>query len=60
MRAKFVVLEQTHGIRLHAKFGLYRFILTPCGAEKPKILPFFELGILRCAIWHQSEKVEHG
>ena len=34
MRAKFGVLEQTHGIRLRAKFRLDRFILLSCGGEK--------------------------
>jgi len=37
------VLEQTHGIYLHAKFSLDRFILSPSGSENPKILPFFGL-----------------
>jgi len=34
MMAKFGVLEQTHGLRLHAKFRLNRFILSPSGGEK--------------------------
>jgi len=43
MRAKFSVLEQTHGIRLLAKFRIYRFILAPSGGEQPQFLPFFLL-----------------
>jgi len=34
------LLEQTHGIRLHAKFRLNRFILSPSGGEKHQILLF--------------------
>jgi len=40
-RAKFGVLEQTHGVRLPANFRLDRFILSPSGGEKPQFLPFF-------------------
>jgi len=43
MRAKFGVLEHTHGIRLRAKFRLDWFILSPSGVEKSQILPFFGL-----------------
>jgi len=43
MRAKFGVLQQTHGIRLRAKIRLYRFILSPSGDEQPQFLPFFGL-----------------
>ena len=45
MEAKFDVLEQTHGVHLHAKFRLNRLILTPFGGEKLQILLFFGL-------WH--------
>jgi len=41
MRAKFSVLEHTHGVRLPAKFRLDRFIPLPSGGEKPQFLPFF-------------------
>jgi len=34
MRTKFDVLDQTHGLRLHAKFHLDRFILSPSGGDK--------------------------
>jgi len=37
------VLQQTHGIRLPAKFRLDRFILSSCGCEKPQFLPFLGL-----------------
>ena len=40
IRAKFGVLEQTHGTRLPAKFCLDRFILSSYGGEKPQFLPF--------------------
>jgi len=40
-RAKFGVLQQTHGIR--AKFRLDRFILSPFGGEKKQFLPYFRL-----------------
>jgi len=40
MKAKFGELQQTHGARLPAKFRLDRFILSSCGGEKPKFLPF--------------------
>jgi len=46
MRAKFGVLEQNHGIDLHAKFRLDWFILSPSGGEKPKILRFFWTSVL--------------
>jgi len=45
MMAKFSVLEQTHSIRLLAKFHLDRFFLLPSGGEKYKILPFLGFGI---------------
>jgi len=40
---KFGVLEQTQGLRLHAKFCLNGFILSPSGNKNPQILPFFGL-----------------
>ena len=43
MRTNFGVLQQTHGLRLRAKFPLDRFILTPSGGEKPHLLPFIGL-----------------
>jgi len=43
MRVKFGVLEQARSARLHAKFRLDRFILSPSGGEKPQFLPFFGL-----------------
>jgi len=42
MRAEFSALEQTHGIRLRAEFGLDRFILSPSGGENPQFLPFWK------------------
>ena len=42
MRAKFGVLEQTHGIRSSAKFSLDRFILWSSCGEKPPI-PYDEI-----------------
>jgi len=45
MRAKFGVLEQTHGIRLRGKYRLNQFwTVALCGV----------------ASWQQFEKVEHG
>ena len=55
VRAKFGVLEQSHGIRIRAKFCLDRFILSACGGETPKFCRF--CGV---ASWQQSENVEHG
>jgi len=46
MRAKFDVLQQTHGIRLQAKLRLDRFIMSPSGGEKSKILPFWTSAFL--------------
>ena len=47
MRAKFGVLQQTHGLRLCAKFRLDRFILSPSDGEKKtnfcQFLRFFGL-----------------
>jgi len=40
-RTKCGVLEQTHGIRLRAKFCLNWFIMSPSGGEKSGILAFF-------------------
>ena len=44
MRAKFGVLEQTHGVRLRAKFRLDRLILSPSGGKPPNF------GVLGCLI----------
>ena len=41
MRAKFGVLQQTHGLRLRAKFRLDRFILSSSGGEKTPIFAIF-------------------
>ena len=38
MRAKFNVLQQTHGLCLHTKFSLDWFILLPSGGEKHQTL----------------------
>ena len=43
MRTKFGVLQQTHGVRLHTKFRLDRFILSPSVGENPQFLLFFGL-----------------
>ena len=51
--------EQTHGIRLPAKFRLDRFILSSCGCGNPQFLPFLDFGS-GVANWQQSETVEHG
>jgi len=49
MTAKFVVLKQTHGLRLHSKFRLDQFILSASGGEKPKsFYHFIDFGILWC------------
>ena len=63
MRVKFGVLEQTHGVRLRAKFRLDQFILSPSGGKKSQFLPFlpyFGSAFSGVASWQQSEKVEHG
>ena len=41
MRAKFSVLEQTHGVLSTAKFRLGRFILSPSGGENPQFFAVF-------------------
>jgi len=41
MRAKFTALQQTHGIRLLAKFRLDRFILSPLTAKNSNFCAFF-------------------
>jgi len=45
MRAKFSAPEQTHSVRLRAKFRLDRFILSLSDGENPQFLPFLEFGI---------------
>jgi len=62
MTAKFGAVEQTHGIHLHAKFRLDRFILLPFGGEKKQLLPFCRFwtsAFCGVATWQQCEKVEH-
>jgi len=56
MRAKFSVLEQTHGVRLPAKFPLDRFILSPSGGEKKFFAVFWTSVFSGVANWQQSEK----
>ena len=41
MKAKFGVLQQTRGLRLHAKFRLDWFILSSSGGEKHPIFATF-------------------
>ena len=61
MKAKFGVLEETHGISLRAKFRLDRFILSPSVGENLQLLPFFCTPTFSVvANWQQSEKVGHG
>jgi len=45
MTAKFSAVEQTHDMRLLAKFRLDRFILSPRCGEKPQFCRFLEFGI---------------
>jgi len=45
MRAKFGVLEQTHGLHLHTKLHLDRFNQEPVAMKNPKFCQFFGL-------WH--------
>ena len=52
-------LEQTHGIRLRAKFRLDRFILSPSGGKNPKFCRFLDFVFCGVASWQQHEKVEH-
>jgi len=61
MRAKFGALEQTHLVRLHGKFRLDRFILSPSGGEKTQnFAVFLASAFYGVATWQQSEKVEFG
>ena len=39
MRVKFGVLQQTHSVRLPAKFRLDRFVLSSSGGKKRQFLP---------------------
>ena len=57
MRGKCSVL--THGVRLHAKFRLDRFILSPSVGENPNFVVFWTTGFSVVASWKQSDKVEH-
>ena len=43
MRAKFRVLQQTHGVRLLDKFRIDQFILSPSVGKKPNFCRFFGL-----------------
>jgi len=43
VRAKFGVLEQTHGMHSRVKFRLDWFIVSSSGGENPQFLPFFGL-----------------
>jgi len=45
MTAKFIALEQTHGVLSSAKCRLDRFILSPCGGETPNFCRFLDFGI---------------
>ena len=42
MRAKFGVLEQTHGLHLPAKFHLNVFIVSASGDQNPQFLANFD------------------
>jgi len=42
MRAKFGVLEQTHGLHLHAKYPLNVFIVSASGGQKPQFWANFD------------------
>ena len=60
MRAKLGVLQQSHGIRLCAKFRLYRFILSPSDGDKNTIFAvFWTSAFSGVANWQKPEKVEH-
>ena len=60
MRAKLGVLQQSHGIRLCAKFRLYRFILSPSVGDKNTIFAvFWTSAFSGVANWQKPEKVEH-
>ena len=43
VRAKYGVLEQTHGMHSRVKFRLDWFIVSSSGGENPQFLPFFGL-----------------
>jgi len=58
MTAKFGVVEETQVIRLPAKFGLDRFILSTSGGKKKQILPFWTSAFCSLASSRQSEKVK--
>ena len=54
-------LEQTHGVRLCAKFRLDRFILSPSVGEKPQfLLCFWTSAFSVVANWQQYEKLNTG
>jgi len=58
MRAKFGVLQQTHGIRLLAKFRLDRFILSNSVGENPIVCGFWTSAFRGVVSWQQSEKLD--
>ena len=61
VRAKFGVLEQTHGMHSRVKFRLDWFIVSSSGGENPQFLPFFWTSAFSVvASSQQSENVEHG
>ena len=43
MRASFGVLEQTHGLHLHAKFHLNMFVVRASGDQKPQFRANFDI-----------------
>ena len=61
MRATFNAFEQTHGVRLFAKYNRDRLILSPSSSEKkPNFAVFRTSAFGDVANWQQSEKIEHG
>ena len=60
MRAKFGVLQQTHGLRLHAKFRLGSVYSVALWWRKNPIFAIFWTSAFSVvAMWQQSDKVEH-
>ena len=64
MRAKFGVLEHTHGLCLRPNFVSIGLFCRPLAAKKLKKTPIFAVfwnsAFSVVANWQQSEKVEHG
>jgi len=60
MKVKFSALVQTNNVRLHAKFRLDQFTLSPSGTDKLQFLPFWTSAFSDVDSWRQFEKVEHG